>query len=87
MRRKKRKGLGQVHGETHAAAKLTEAIVRDLRRRARGEKYEGGLVVRSAERYGVARSAISNAIHGVTWSHLPGAVSKRFQHTPRGPRS
>lgn len=77
---------GQVHGARHPAAKLSEAIVRELRRRVRGVKYPGGFVLRAAEKHGVAPSAISNAIHGVTWSHVPGAVSARFHYSPRGPR-
>lgn len=86
-RRQKRRGMGQVHGETHAAAKLTEAIVLSLRARAGALKYPGGMMYRAAERHQVAVSAISNAIHGVTWAHLPGAIKKRFHYSPRGPRS
>lgn len=87
MRRRKRRGMGQVYGETHAAAKLTEAIVLELRARAAAVKYPGGMMRRAAEKHDVAVSAISNAIHGITWSHLPGAIAKRFHYSPPGPRT
>lgn len=80
------KNPGQVHGEKHPAAKLTDAIVLELRFGVRRVKYPDGYVTQKAEDLRVSPSAISNAVHGVTWSHLPGAVAKRFQYSPRGPR-
>lgn len=77
---------GQVRGDRHGAAKLSERAVLQLRARARirlrGVRL-AGLVRRAAVKLGVAPSAVSNAIHGVTWAHLPGAVKRRLPQPSR----
>jgi hypothetical protein len=74
-RAKKPAGRGglRVWGEDHGAAKLTESIVVRCRQRARG----GASVKELAERYGVSHGAMSMAISGATWRHLPGAIKAR----------
>jgi hypothetical protein len=71
-RKKKPTGRGglRVWGEEHGAAKLSESIVRRCRERAR----QGARVTDLAQRYGVSHAAMSMAISGATWGHLPGAV-------------
>lgn len=55
-------------GIAHPRAKLTDAVVRDLRdRRARGERVNLSV---EAPRLGVGISSLSRAINGLTWTHL-----------------
>jgi len=75
QRKKKASARGglRVWGEEHGSAKLTDAIVRRCRERAR----RGARVTELAQRYGVSHAAMSMAISGVTWGHVPGAVRSR----------
>jgi hypothetical protein len=58
--------LGVNRGEKHGAAKLTEAIVREIRR-----LYAAGVTQRElAERHGVDRSCISLIVRRETWKHI-----------------
>lgn len=52
-------------GERVATAKLTHAIVNEIRRSYTGRR---GEQVALANRYGVSRTAINKAIHGGTWT-------------------
>lgn len=57
---------GQVRGERHAAAKLTEAQVMEIIARSKaGETY-----TELASEYGVTRAAIWQIATGRTWTHL-----------------
>ena len=59
-------------GERQGRSKLTEAIVADCKRRYAAGETQAAL----ASEYGVARSAISCAIHGkVRWAHVNPAGS------------
>jgi hypothetical protein len=71
-RKKKPSGRGglRVWGEEHGSAKLSESIVRRCREGVR----RGTRVTELAQRYGVSHAAMSMAISGATWGHLPGAV-------------
>lgn len=71
----KRHGFGQVCGETHPAAKLTESDVLALRRYFKNHPRAN--VTRWAARCGVAESTLSMALSGDRWAHLPGAIRKR----------
>lgn len=78
----------QPRGEAMPNAALTDATVLDLRHRyAAGET-----AVALAAEYGVADTAAWNAIHGVTWAHVPDAQPKNVgrrgwpKGKPRGPR-
>ncbi len=76
----RRLGIGQVHGNTHPAAKMTAPYVRALRLRAakiRGTPKAFGFINREAEKKGVTRSAICAALYGDTWSSEPYALKKR----------
>lgn len=58
------------HGERGSKAKLTAHIVAECRRRrAAGETCQA-----LADEFGVTRRAMSFAVSGVNWAHLPGAV-------------
>jgi NUMOD4 motif-containing protein len=61
-------------GERSARAKMTDAIVLECRGRLdRGEATEAEL----AAEFGVSQSAMSNALRGRTWAHLPGSAARR----------
>lgn len=75
------------HGSDHPQAKLTEAIVTELRRRARRANQSVGWLKREAAKYHVSLSAIVSAIGGVTWSHVderPVKAHKRHAFKARG---
>jgi hypothetical protein len=55
-----------VHGEQNGHARLTDAIVRELRRRATAGESLGAL----AREFGVSRPTVSIAVSGKTWAHL-----------------
>ena len=55
--------MGHALGEKHRDAKLTEAIVREIRR---SEKSTGEL----AKELGVDRKTVREARNGVTWRHV-----------------
>jgi hypothetical protein len=78
----------QPRGETSPNAVLTEAAVLELRHRfAAGETG-----VDLAAEYGVTDTTAWNAIHGVTWAHVPDAQPKNVgrrgwpKGKPRGPQ-
>jgi hypothetical protein len=62
---KLRDGTSQ-HGERNHQAKLTEAIVRECRRRAAAGETRGAL----AAEFGVCRPVMSMAVSGRTWQHV-----------------
>ena len=55
------------HGERSASAKLTEAIVIECRQRWAAGELQAAL----AWEFGVCQPTMSDAIRGVTWSHVP----------------
>lgn len=63
---------GQVYGEWHGRARLTERIVIRLRKKAEKHRAKGERppVHEWAEEYNVAPSTISMAINGKTWTYL-----------------
>ena len=78
----------QPRGDAMPEAILTDAAVLAMRHRyAAGEA-----AVALAAEYGVASSSAWNAIHGVTWAHVPDAQPKNVgrrgwpKGKPRGPR-
>lgn len=77
-------------GEAHGAAKLTEEDVRLMRGRSRASNYslaEHQASLRKRRGVKVSRSAISMALTGATWSHVPGALrAKSPQQAARLPR-
>ena len=59
--------LRKMHGSANKNAKLTEDVVREIRRRyAQGGVSQQAL----ADEYGVSQSKISDAIHRKTWAHV-----------------
>lgn len=63
-------------GEKHPMVKLTDDLVATLRRRK-----AGGVTYKSlARETGHPRLTIYDAVRGVTWSHLPGAVGRIYRH-------
>ena len=60
-------GLKAVHGEFNGHSKLTEENVLEMRQLYKTGKYTQKQL---AEKYGVSRSLISQAINKVTWSHI-----------------
>jgi hypothetical protein len=78
-------------GEASGSTKLTEAAVIAMRERfAAGETARG-----LARAFGITQPSAWNVIHGVTWTHVPGAQPRRGRGTgapgwpkgkPRGPR-
>lgn len=79
--RLKRHGLGQVRGSEHPAAKLDDAAVLWLRLFAR--EFRDLDLTAAARRMGyrVSPAALSRAVHGDNWTHLPYAVrrDRRFR--------
>lgn len=57
----------QSKGETHGRAKLTDDIVREMRR-----KYHAGEASQNqlAREHGVDQKAVFRAVHGLTWRHV-----------------
>lgn len=55
-------------GEDRYCAKLTEVIVRDIKRAAIGRKR--GFIVATARRHGVSKAAIKNILAGLRWKHV-----------------
>ena len=59
--------LRKMHGSANKNAKLTEDVVREIRRRYA----QGGISQQAlADEYGVSQSKISDAIHRKTWAHV-----------------
>lgn len=56
----------KARGERHHGAKLTAALVLELRRR----NAAGASTRRLADEFGVSQTAVSHAICGRTWSHI-----------------
>lgn len=77
---RKDKGLGRVvgeKGELHTLAKLTEETVRYAR-----EQYMLGKTGKElAAELNVHPVTLSRALRGVTWSHVPGAISGQLYQT------
>lgn len=59
-------------GETHGGAKLNEIAVRVLRQCVR----EGHSFGQLARAYRLCRAVVREAVLGVTWSHIPGALKR-----------
>ena len=59
--------MPQPKGESHPKAKLTEAAVRDIRRRYRPGRYT---YAELAEKYGVTLQLIAKVVHRQAWSHV-----------------
>lgn len=60
--------VGQVYGERHPAARLTESAVFWLRMTPPRD------LIKWAKKKGVALNTASQALHGVTWKHMNDAV-------------
>src|SRR3990167_2545331 len=60
-------GLYGARGEKHGRAKLTEAQVREIRRRYTGEYGQQGAMARE---YGVSQALIAKVVRGAVWTHL-----------------
>lgn len=67
-------------GESHPSAKLTDAKVRELRRRVAA----GELIRDLAPEYGVSVTTIREVASGKRWSHIEGAVEVSSQPPGRG---
>jgi len=82
-RRSEVNAAAQVRGERSGNAELTEAAVLAMRQRfAAGEQ-----AIALAAAYGIGETTAWNAIHGVTWAHVPGAVTARKRRGwPKGKR-
>jgi hypothetical protein len=59
-------------GEAHGQAKLTIPLVEAARIR----HLAGEPINKLATEYGVGRSVMRDAIEGITWAHVPGAVAR-----------
>ena len=66
-------------GSDHPQAKLTEAIVTELRRRARKANQPVGWIKAEAAKRRVSLSAIVSAIGGQTWLHVKERPVKAFR--------
>ncbi len=55
------------HGQGHRNAKLTDALVREIRDRHIPGQYG---YKRLAKEYGVSNHAVRNILEGITWKHL-----------------
>ena len=66
------RGSGQVHGESHPAARLTAEKVTVMRRALLGmaAPLRRGFIHKWAKRFGVTASAVSLAVHGRRWRSL-----------------
>lgn len=62
----KKEPVGQVYGSQHGNSKLSEDLVRELRRLSS----EGVSQKEMSRRYGVHQSNISRAINGKLWTHV-----------------
>lgn len=73
-RKTRRSGIPRLdtQGENHRSAKLTEAVVREIRATHDGATKRWGLHIALAEKYGVSASAIKKIAHRATWKHVPG---------------
>ncbi|AQQ20238.1 MULTISPECIES: HNH endonuclease [Burkholderia] len=60
-------GLADARGEANGQAKLTEAMVREIRDLAVGRR---GEKTRIARQFGVSETAIRDILNGRTWSHI-----------------
>jgi len=71
---KVRRKNGDRRGEEHPNAKLTEAIVLEIRKR-----YAAGGVSQTAlaKEYGVNQTKISEAVRGITWVHVGGPTTHK----------
>jgi hypothetical protein len=70
-------------GEARASAKLTDAIVLEIRER----RANGALQRVLADQYGVSPSNISEIVNGLVWTHVGGPIGGRSKRTVRSPRS
>lgn len=57
----------QVCGERHGEAKVTEAIVREIRGAFRGHR---GEIKALAQRFSISQSQVSNIVHRRQWRHV-----------------
>jgi hypothetical protein len=55
-------------GSSHARSKLTEAAVRDIRRRFQRGKY--GDSARAAREYGISKTTVAQVLRGEIWRHV-----------------
>lgn len=66
MVRRNRARSGGTRGESHGNAKLTEGVVRDIRRRAAAGEQQKAL----AREYGVGQMAVSLVVRRKAWAHV-----------------
>lgn len=73
---KRKKSKGQVFGESHGRAILTEKIVKQMRAAAKAADKAGTTrpVAEWSEKLGMSKGAISMAMSGQTWADTPGAA-------------
>lgn len=65
----------QLKGEDKPSAKLTEDVVLEIRRRGAAGTHT---FAQMAAEFGVKADTIARAMHGETWSHLPGATPNNY---------
>lgn len=58
--------LPRFEGSAHPQAKVTEEIVRAIRRRA----YDGEPIAFLGKEYGISRSTVQRIVQGVLWKHV-----------------
>lgn len=59
----------QVRGEQSKTSKLTDVIVKNIRRQYKN-KYHHGIKAKLARKYGVSIQTISTVVNGHTWKHV-----------------
>ena len=72
--RARAKTIRRRRGEDHHAVKCTEQTVLQMR----ADRQSGMVLIAIARKYGLALGTVRGIVCGSTWSHLPGAVPKKF---------
>lgn len=67
-------GIGNAFGSIHGRAKLTEALVTELRAQWNVDRYRKGFIAQWAKEHGVEYSVAYRALTGQTWKNVSGAV-------------
>lgn len=71
------RGIGTPFGSMHGRARLTEALVTELRAQWSIEKYRQGFLQKWAAEHGVDYATAYRALVGESWTHVKGAVKAR----------
>ena len=70
-------GIGTAYGSLHGRAKLTEALVTELRAQWNVDRYRKGFIAQWAREHGVEYSVAYRALTGETWKNVTGAIKPR----------